>query len=272
MKIVLSDIPGYFPSNYNEQLYLDARSVGDGKDYFFVETADKFQITNDDSYRNRKIQTVFYDKYTIEFVTTESIAIGVLNIAEVLTIIQESGETHIAEILDSPESTKMQNSEFRLYTITYRDLNSKTTVNHLTFDSEDNPQFSSELYIRKLTGEDFDILKSKIIPVFSVSEYNRSSDNSNSVELVNSESAFKTITYHAYLSELDKNIILQYVNSKSVTGSIAGTKPFAYIKYDSVNYTPIETPIVTVDKGELEGLFYVTVTVNYNHINNYPYE
>lgn len=166
----------------------------------------------------------------------------------------------------------MQESEFLLYNITYRDLNSKVTVNHLTYDSEDNPSFSTELYMRKVYGGATSSLKSKILPIFSVSEYVRTTDDSNYIEMVSSESAFNTITFHSYMNEDDKNTVLENVNG--LTGSVypSGVYPFVYIKYDGDIYYPKNTPIVTVDGGELEGLFYVTITINYDQILNYPYE
>ena len=270
MKIVISDIPGYFPPEYPEQLYLDARSISSVKDYFFVETAEVFQIKNDPSYRKRKIQTVFYDKYTIEFMTTESVDIGLLALAGTVTIIQDGGEPHLAELIDFQEPTKGQDSEFRIYNITYRDLNSKTTVNHLTFDVDDNPSFSTELYLNK-EGEGFNIFFSKLFAEFSITEYNRTTDDSNQTELVSSEVAFKSITFHSYMSELDKNEILNYVNGLAAVGNKTEGVPYVYIKYNDTDYEPLETPIVTSEKGELEGLFYVTVTINYEQILNYPY-
>jgi len=273
MKIVLSNIPGYFPVAYNAQLYLGTRSVSSVKDYFFAESEQKFRITNDDSYRNRRIQTVFYDRYTIEFTATESIDVGLMAIAETISIIQDSGETHLAELIDFQEPSKMQDSEFRLYTITYRDLNSKTTIDHLTYDATDNPSYSAQLLIN-YEGAGFEAFNSKIILDLSISEYTRTSDDSNFLELVSSESASKTITYHAYLNETDKNFILQYVNGNAINGNEADVSqfPYVYIIYNSLNYEPIDTPIVTVDGGELEGLFYVTVTINYTQILNYPNE
>lgn len=268
MKIVISNIPSVFPPAYNEQLYLiDTRSVMQTKDYLTVETEGKIQIKNDTSYRKRKIQTVSYDKYTLEFITTETINIGQLNVANEITIIQDNGESHLAELIDFQEPAKLSNSEFRLYSIIYRDLNSKETINHLTYDSTINPDYDVSLVITSI-GTYY----SSLTPVFDVSEYKRTSNDDNYIDVVSSESSFKTITYTAYLSEDDKNTVLEYVNANSTFVDVAGGGVKVHISYNGTSYQPLETPIVTIDKGELEGIYFITITLSYETILNYPYE
>lgn len=269
MKIVASNIPGYYPSGFNEQIYLvGERSVNQVKDYSLIETEQKYKVVNDETYRTRKVQTVFYDKYEIEFITTENIDIGILNVAGEITIIQDNGEQHLAELIDFPEPTKGAQSEYRIYNIVYRDLNSKITVNHLTYDSVDNPDYVAKLDIsQKFTLKEY---FSPVVPILDISEYNRTVDDSNYIEQVSSENAFKTITFIAYLKEAEKNELLEYLNAESAIGkpSLGGSN-FITLTYNSTGYTAIQTPEVTIDQGDLEGIFFITVTVPYEQILNY---
>jgi hypothetical protein len=272
MKINIAEIPGFFPSGYTEQLYLDARSVRNGIDSVIIKTLEKFKVTNDETYRLRNAQTVFYDKYLLELTVPESVNIDLMNFSGQSIITLDNSEQHNAEFIEVPVGEKLGNTYFRKYILTYRDLYSKNTINHLTYDSTLNPDYSTELVIRNVAT-----LKSKILPIFTVGEYTRTADNSNHIELVNTESAFKEIVFSAYLSENDKNTVLEYVNSNSI-GTLADLRTGkAYINVitgvgTSTSYTSLETPVVTVDDSDLEGLFYVTVTMSYEQILNRPFE
>ncbi len=256
MKIVISKIPGDYPSAYNEQFYLNVRSVREGRDFFVAETAEKHQVKDDESYRKRKIQSVFYDKYTIEFMTTESIDIDKINVAGEIIITQDSGEQHLAEILDFQEPSKMQRSEFRLYTLTYRDLNSKETINHLSAFS------FSEGIIRFKSG--ITNSYSPIYPKFDVTEYEKTENSDNYIQKISSDNAFKTIEFISYVSQASLVVIKRGMSATYLDTFI--------IEYDSVEYTALETPELIVEESELEDLIPIRVIMRYEQILNYPYE
>lgn len=257
MKITASNIPEYFPDGYNEQYYLvSTRSVNQLKDISTIETSEKYKILNDETWENRKVQAVSYDKYTIEFITTENIDIGIFDLAEDITITLDDGDIHQAKFLELSEPQKLKESEFRLYNLTYIDLNSKATINYLS-------TFSSETSIAKFKSG-ITSTYTKIYPIFGVTEYDKTENEDNYIKLVSSDSAFKTISFVAYVRTGDLNNIKEGLSANYLSDM--------YIEYDNNQYVPLEVPEIIEETDEsLEDLTKITVILKYNQILNYPF-
>lgn len=264
MKITISNIPGDFPSGYSEQIYLDTRSVRIGRDFTIFETADAVKILNDQKYRKRKIQSINYDKYTIELITTESVDIDRINMANTVTIVQDSGDIHEAEIIDFTEATRMQNSEFRLYNLIYRNLTNKQTIDYLSNETvivsgSERAYFEYENYDTSTTIR----IKTFINSLFDVALYEFTENNDNFLKLRSSEYTFDTVEFLAYVTESEKNGILKYTNFTNLST--------LKIVDDSTTYTAIEVPEIEIEDSELEGLYPVRIRLRYNQILKYPY-
>ena len=274
MKISVSNIPGYYPNDFYGQLYLNVRSVRKGFDSVITETTEKHQVVNDEQYRIRKIQTAFYDKYTIEFITTESISVELLDIAGEVIITQDNGEEHLANIIDFAEPEVLQNSEFRLYTITYQDLNSKEVINHLTYDSDINSDYIVQLdYVSDGSGNPVESLYTPVYPIFSVSDYEIEENDDNSVKKRSFENAFRTVQILMFLDADDKNSLLRSINQKHLNMSAGvGFDNGVVIKYDGTDYEALEVPEILVEDSELEGIYPVIMTLRYEQILNFPYD
>ena len=256
MKISISKIPGLFPSGYSEQLYVDTRSVRQGIDPFVTETAKKVQIVNDSSYRKRKIQSVIYDKYTIKFITTESVDIDMLNYAGEVIITLDNGEQHLAEFIEVPTFEKLAQSEFREYTVTYRDLYSKKTIDHLVYSSVTNSDYYT------LLKYDGGTKYTKLYPEYGLSEWDLTSNKDNYNEQVSSESAYLTIKGTFYIETYNVPNFIKELNYDNLSST--------YMQVSSVKYYPLEVPLVEVEESEMEGVTPVSVTIKYEQILNYP--
>lgn len=256
MKITISKIPGIFPSGYSEQLYVDARSVRSGIDSFVNETAKRVQIVDDQAYRKRKIQSVIYDKYTIKFITTESVDIDMLNYAGEVIITLDNGEQHLAEFIEVPTFEKLGQSEFREYTVTYRDLYSKKTINHLVYSSVTNPTYYT--LIKYNGGTHY----TQLYPEFGLSEWDLTSNKDNYNEQISSESAYKTIKATFYILTTGVPNFIKELNYDNLA--------LTYMQVSSVKYYPLETPMVDVEETEMEGVSTVNITIKYEQILNYP--
>lgn len=258
MKIEISNIKGYFPDGYSEQKYIDSsiyRVRGNGNDIVILKTPIKHKVKNDATYRNRKIQSVFYDKYILNLIITESTNIDLLSIAETVTITLDSGEIHNAELLDVPIYETIQDSDFKKVTLEYRDLNSKRTINHLEVNDLTDG-------IAKFTNG----VTSYFSPLyckFDVSEFEREENNDNGLTIVSKENAFQTIVFYAYLTD-DQIVSLKKYTTYS---NIDNTQ----IEFDGTTYTALEVPKIEVNEGDYEGLKEVIITARYEQILNYPF-
>jgi hypothetical protein len=266
MKIIISGIPGDFPSTYTEQFYFTERAVRVGKDTFFVETAKKVQIYGDTSYRKRKIQTVVWDKYTIKFITTESVDIDKILYAKNVYITLDNGEQHTAEIIETPTFEKLGASEFREYTITYRDLGSKQTINHLVYSSTENPDYYMTL--KHSSGTKY----TPIYPDFGASEWDATTNKDNYKIVVSSESIYKTITGTFYIATSEVPDLLKELSYENcLAGIVSAASAVTYFQISTTKYVPLETPEVSIEDTELEGITPVKITIRYEQTLNYPF-
>lgn len=273
MKITISKIPGVYPVDYAEHFYDDARAVREGIDPFVTVTAKRHKIVNDANYRKRTIQSVIYDKYTIDFITTESVDIDMMNYAGEVIITLDNGEQHLAEFIEPPTVEKLADSEFRRYTVTYRDLYSKKTINHLVWDETNN---SEHYTIFKFNGG---ILRTKLYPDLRLTEWEKTSTKDNYKEVVNSEMAYKTIEATFYILDTnasattgDLQNMQNMVNYMYILPGLEDPlEAITYMQVGTTKYIPIEVPTIEVEDSEMEGVIPVKVTVKYEQILNYPF-
>lgn len=266
MKITISKIPGVFPVGYSEQFFDDTRSVKDGIDSFFVETAKRVQIINDTSYRKRKIQSVIYNRYTIKIITTESVDIDMLNYAGEVIITLDNSEQHLAEFIEAPSVEKLSNSEFRQYTLTYRDLYSKQTINHLVYNSSNN----SDYYVKLVYNGG--IKYTQIYPELAISELEQTQNNDNYNNMSSSESAYKTISATFYIEDSNiQDFIKELTYLNVIDGINVAASAKTYMEVASIKYIPKETPLVEIEDTDMEGIKPVKVTIKYEQILNYPF-
>ncbi len=264
MKITISNIPGDFPTGYSEQYYIDTRSVRIGKESTIIETEKSHKALNDQIFKKRKIQSIFYDKYTIEFVTTESIDIDRVNMANFIQIVQDSGEIHEAEIIDFSDATRMQNSEFRLYNLVYINLSNKKTIDYLSSDTVGSSNKSYFEYYNYYDAETIN-LNSLLNVNLDISPYEFTENDDNGLKMRSSEYTFKVAEFTGYLSESEKNDLLFYSNYFNLSTLKI------YENQDSlVSYSAIEVPQITVEDSDLEGLYPVTIRVRYEQEYRYP--
>lgn len=270
MKIEISDIPGYYNTDYREQLYVNARAVNAYKESEIIESDEKFKIKNDNNYKTRKIQSIFYDKYSIEFITTENIDVGILEIAGKIYITQSSGEIHNAKIINLTEPEKIQDSSFLKYTITYIDIDSKEVINHLTFDEDENPDYILNFVI--IIFSTFYSYKTKIYPKIDVTDYEIEENTDNGLQIITSEKAYKTIKCYFFVTEDQKNELKERINFDEFINKTPWGMKRMYIEYNEDVITFVEVPILEIKDTELEGIYYVTITGKYEQILNYPYD
>jgi hypothetical protein len=269
MKITISDIPNYYPSE--EQLYIDSskfRIIQDGNDLVIFNTPIKHKVLNDETWRIRKVQSVLYNKYNLSFIVTESQNVDILSLAGTITITLDSGEIHNAELLDVPSYENLQNSNFRRVSLSYRDLNSKETLNHL--DVGATAAYASRFEVRDVTqlpqiSRIFDI-KSNILCRVDFSEFNRTTINDNYIESVSSESGFYEYKFFAYISESDLQSLKANLTGKHVKDEAI------VLTYDTQEIKPLEIPTLEVLEDDFEDLKGVIITIKYSQILNYPYE
>ena len=266
MKIIISDIPGDFPQGYAEQFYIDTRSVRKGRDYLTIETAKSHKKLNDQTFRKRKIQSVSFAKYTIQFKTTESIDIELVNMANNISI--ENGiEIHQAEIIDFAEATNMQESEFRLYNLTYRDLVSRQTVDYLSSDTAEI-QGSERAYYQYKNYDTTETVRIRTLlnVNFNFTPYEVSENNDNLIIIRSSESAFSVAELTAYVSEAQRNDILKYTNFTNLDFLSIFENANSLLEYKAM-----EVPEVIIEDSELEGLFFITIRLRYQQELKYPF-
>lgn len=258
MKIEISNIPGYFPTDYPEQIFIDAsryRVKSEQPDIVIFRTSEKIKVKTDENYRQRKIQSILYDKYTLSFIVTESTSIELLTIAGNVTVTLDNGEIHTAELLDVPEYEEIDNTDFKKVTITYRNLSTKTTINHLSASS------SSDGIARFKSG-----ITNTYTPIhckLDVTDYEREENSDNAINIVSRDVAFRTIEFVAYLSQESIETIKRGLS-------------FAYldlfeIEYDGTTYEALEYPDINVEDTEYENLKVLRVILKYEQILNYPY-
>lgn len=260
MKISISDIKSFYPDGFAEQIYINSskfRLTNEGQDIVIFQTPQKFKVKGDETWRTRKVQTVFYDKFQLSFITTESTNLDLLRVANNVIITLDSGEIHDAELLDIPTYEKLQNSEFKRVTLIYRDLNSKETINHLNANSLTDGIAKFHPGITNIY--------SPIYCKFDVSEYDRQENNDNYVQSVSAEIAFKQIKFYAYVSEGALFNIKQGVNAEEVAASDV------YIEFNGTTYTALEVPEIEEIEDDFEDLRGIIVTLSYEKILNYPY-
>lgn len=259
MKIEISDIRGYYPDGYTEQKYIDAsinRIKGDGQDIVTYNTPEKYQAKNDTQYKNRKIQTVFFNKYLLSFFITESVNINLLSIAKTVLITLDNGDIHKAELIDVPIFENVQNTDFKEVTISYRDLKSKTTVNHLeSYNLTDGiSRFKSGL------TNTYSPLYCK----FDVTDYERDENSDNGIIQVSRDIAFKVVKFYAYISETSLITIKSGMSAVYLDDFV--------IEFNGETYQALEVPEIEELEDEFEGIKGIIVTLKYEQIINYPYQ
>lgn len=258
MKIEISNIPGYFPSDYPEQLYVDSsryRVKAEQPDIVIYRTSEKIKVKTDETYRQRKIQSILYDKYTLSFVVTESTSIELLTIAGTVNITLDNGEIHNAELLDVPTYEDVDNTDFKKVTIIYRNLSTKTTINHL------QAQNLTEGIARFKSG-----ITNTYTPIhckLDVSDYEREENADNGLIIVSRDIAFRTIEFVAYLSQESIEVIKRGLSYSYLS--------VFEIEYDGTTYTALEYPEVSVEDTEFENLKLLRVIMKYEQLINYPY-
>jgi hypothetical protein len=265
MKIIISDIPGDFPPEYSEQIYLDTRSVRVGRDNVIIETAKSHKALNDQKFRKRKIQSLSYSKYTVELITTESVDIDRINMAKTVSIVQDSAEIHSAEIIDFQEATKLQGSEFRLYNLIYRNLLTKQTVDYLSSETAEASNRAYFEYINYDTQETVRI--NTLLNVnYSFTPYEFSENNDNGLSIRSREQGFSVAELTAYVSESEKADLLKYVNYYNIS-----TLKICENQDTLVSYEAIEVPEIITDETELEGLYPIIIKLRYAQELKYPF-
>lgn len=119
--IQFSDINGIYPSEYQEKVYIKGRPVREGLFKESFVTTEKHNLVYDDNYRQRLIQGIYYDKWRIQFIKTESNAMELLEFAETIILYSYGSAMQLSPVILDLTTEKVTGSDFDMVTIEFYD-------------------------------------------------------------------------------------------------------------------------------------------------------
>lgn len=228
IKIECSLLPAIYPVvAYKDTFFTYNRPIPDGlhtEEYF---TDRKFQTIDNDFYDNVLIQRLIYSRYKIKILVSESWNLNLIAAAGKVNITLKNGTIHYARIL-SLDQDKLEDTEFRLYEISYFDYNPANyndtqPVNDFlkkTFLLERfAPAQLTRLFITKKEDvltydpDDFTMMQfySMLVPVKGVSEVELNESDVNGLKVVSKSISQDTYECRFYVDKEEARLMQKFM-------------------------------------------------------------
>jgi len=122
-KIQGFDLPDIFPEGYQEYVWTDRRvNRHEQNEIEVINTAEKYQFYNDDSFQVRKIQFASWRKYSLQLLLQPRNDYSLLFGCENVKITLGDGTVHFADIIEA-SPTRQSDTFLKVVEITYIDRN-----------------------------------------------------------------------------------------------------------------------------------------------------
>lgn len=276
-EIKIQGLPTVYNTDFIDSIFSRNRIVKLPEKHSIVNKTKEYYTTVSDTThsKQRLIQTILYDKYTLEYYCNENSGIFNIVYAESITIVKPDGEEINAEVLDF-QSERMEQTTMYKVTITFIDISADTyTVNNYlktALDTWVQPYTTNFFNCSYIDGIGSNPMFTTLLnPKYSISEPEIKSTKETGNELATNIVYFKQVTFHFFLSESDKNLLSEYVNKIQTYN----TNQAYVVWYDMKNTNGgfiLEQPKLEVIENEnLIDLYECIVTFRYEKIIRNPY-
>ena len=267
-KIRIKELPGIYPNySYVDTIYSTNRPIKIGFHEESFTTDKKFKTTNDTWYNNRKIQTILYDKYSINIPAKENQRIGLLKYGDFIEIEFPTGSTHECLILAVNEQY-VGDSFAIMYTIEYADINPQNytnleqpVINYLKHENIENAGVYGTLAAAYLNnGSGTTKIYTRLLPEFDVSEYDVKEEKVNSINVTSYVAYQGTLKARFYIGQTNANLIKDLLRFSS--GYNSGYLKIVY------GYTYQSIELVKPDISQIVGavdLYEWNLEIKYNN-------
>lgn len=208
LEITVKDLPNLYPetgttaNRYEEKLYASQRLVREGYVDIDVITKKRY-FTMDDQINKeqRKIQSLNYKVYTLNIFGGEHSGIELLDKAGEVLITDTFGTTYKALFVEPVKSEKQADTEIRLYTLKFADINSN--------NYKDRKQPVSDFLTTGYLSKRFDtntLIELKLFSGSKSSIFYGNLDTEEDVELNEHKEPFEKTNY--IVQKVQKNVVL----------------------------------------------------------------
>lgn len=279
LKIEAQRLPTIYPSIYfKDRIFTSNRLIKKGTSEVKIITDQKFYTCDDENtQKNRLIQSVSYDVYELELFGGENAGIELLEKADNVTITDEEGRIFLADFLEPILAERLFDTNLNKYKIVFQDVNianygdNVQPVSNFMLGSYLTQIYSASTInkFKIITGRTIDAdfqalgnwyqVYSCLNPVLDTANSMLTHTEGNTVYNVQGITK-KVVNFRCFLTDYEKSVIEKYAHLCNQLYVYKGSS----IIYQNVGITP-ELKI-DIKQGDLYGIWQCDISMVYQYV------